>query len=78
MVGNFFFSRSSPTVTSIFALCAFARSFAALASSAGPRSLAGVTIRSRPSVTPSMMASAIFLSAPFGQTSRALPAGLSA
>ena len=58
IIGKFLAMRSSPTMLDTRAPCCLASSRAASSSSAGPRSLAGVLMRSRPSQTPSTTDSA--------------------
>jgi hypothetical protein len=61
--GKFFFSNWSPTTAVALAPNVFARSSAAWASAEGDMSLAGVLMRSRPSVTDSAISAALSLTA---------------
>ena len=73
IIGKFCSSNLSPNTTSIFALNSWANSFADLSSSAGPKSLAGVFIRSRAKNSPAKIASIQLVSKLIGFTSSAIP-----
>ena len=72
IIGKFCSSNLSPNTTSIFALNSWANSFVDLSSSEGPKSLAGVFIRSRAKNSPAKTASIQSVSKLIGFTSSAI------